>query len=136
MNIPNQKTEEFIMRIQNPMRIQDRIQGRIQAPVLRAAMLSLALSTSCMAYSQGQPPGGQGGPGGEPPRMDVTKTLGVDAKTAKTVEQILREDREKHDAVRNETNQKLAKVLSREQIEKLHQMMPRPPRGDGPPRRD
>lgn len=133
MNIPNNETQEFIMRIQNPMRIQDRIQDRIQAPVLRAAVLSFALTTSCLAYSQGQPPGG---PGGEPPRMDVTKSLGVDAKTAKAVEQILREDREKHDAVRNETNQKLAKVLSREQIEKLRQMMPRPPRGDAPPPRN
>ena len=136
MNIPNDETKEFIMRIQNPKRIQDRIQDRIQTPLLHAAVLSLALTTSCLAYSQGQPPGGPGGPGGEPPRMDVAKSLGVDAKTAKTVEQILREDHEKHDAVRNETNQKLAKVLSREQLEKLHQMMPRPPRGDGPPPRN
>lgn len=140
MNMSKQKTKEFIMRIQNPMRIQDRIQDRIQSPLLRAAVLGLALTASCLAYSQGysqgQPPGGPGGQGGEPPRMDVAKSLGVDTKTAKAVEQILREDREKHDAVRNETHQKLSKVLSREQIEKLHQMMPRPPRGDAPPRRD
>ena len=124
------------MRIQNPQRIQDRIQSRIQLPALHAVVLSLALSTSCLAYSQDQPPGGPGGQRGEPPRLDVAKSLGVDARTAKAVEQILREEREKHMALRNETEQKLSKVLSREQIEKLHQMMPRPPRGDAPPPRN
>ncbi|HEX7647156.1 MAG TPA: hypothetical protein VF450_07090 [Noviherbaspirillum sp.] len=113
------------MRIQSPQ--------PIRAALLRTVAMSLALSASCLAYSQGQPPGG---PGGEPPRMEFAKSLGLDAKTAKAVEQIMREDREKHMAVRRETDQKLTKVLSREQLDKLHQMMPHPPRGDAPPRKD
>ncbi len=83
--------------------------------------------------------------GGRPPKIDVASALSVDAKTAQAVEQVLEEqhakhralqgDREamhaKHEALRTETDQKLAKYLTKEQIEKLHQLMPKPPRPEG-----
>lgn len=65
------------MRIQHPL--------HIHVALLRTVVISLAFTASCLAYSQAQLPGR---PAGEPPRTDFAKSLGVDTKTAKAVEQI------------------------------------------------
>ncbi len=84
------------------------------------------------------------------PKIDFGKELGLDAKTAANVQQILQQQREKrralipaeeamrakHDALRQETDQRLAQVLNQTQLAKLHQLMPRPPRPAHPPRPD
>ena len=90
-------------------------------------------------------------PDGPPPRIDFAGALQIDAKTAQAVDQILREQHEKRkalgldhetikaklDALRQETDEKLSKVLTLEQRTKLHQVQPKPPRPDDrPPGKD
>lgn len=90
-----------------------------------------------------------------PQRKNIGMELGLDAKTAAAVKQILDQQREQHraqmlawqkqdqptresrkaqrDALRKQTEQKLAKLLSPQQIDKLHQFLPKPPRPPRPP---
>ncbi len=107
----------------------------------RPALLSLAIALAlplAQAQSHDHPP----------PKIDFA-ALGIDAKTAAAVEKVLREQhekrrmldtereatREKMEALRRETDQKLAALLSPEQLKKLQELRPRPPRPDGPPPR-
>jgi len=59
------------------------------------------------------------------PPMDVAAALGIDADRAAQVQQILRASREKMraamDAIRSETDQQLAAILSPEEIKRLHE---------------
>jgi|GEM_PF-4353720 Spy/CpxP family protein refolding chaperone len=91
----------------------------------------LALSTlllaaaSCMA---------QQGP--MPPRLDVAAVTGADAKTAQAAEKLLRDQHDKIEAIRADTDTQLAKLLTPAQLDKLHEAMRknRPEgRSDGPP---
>jgi hypothetical protein len=82
-----------------------------------------------------------------PPKIDFANALGIDAKKAQAVDKVLREQhekrraldierhaaREKKEALRRETDRKLAAILSADQLKKLHELMPRPPHPDGPP---
>ncbi|HEX7645684.1 MAG TPA: hypothetical protein VF472_26060 [Burkholderiaceae bacterium] len=81
-------------------------------------------SASCLAQ-QGQMP---------PPRIDVAAITGADAKTAQAVERVLREQHEKIDAIRRDTDIQLGKLLSSAQLDKLHEAM-RKNRPEGPPQR-
>ena len=80
-------------------------------------------SASCLAQ-QGQ----------MPPRVDVAAVTGADAKTAQAVEKLLREQHEKIDAIRRDTDTQLGKLLSPAQLDKLHEAM-RKNRPDGPPQK-
>ena len=80
-----------------------------------------------------------------PPKIDFRTALGIDADTAQALDQVLREQHQKRealhaeheaarakmDALRAETDKKLAALLSAAQIRKLHEL--RPPRPDRPP---
>lgn len=106
-------------------------------PALAPLVFALALPLA-QAQSPDRPP---------PPKIDFAGALGLDAKTAQAVDKVLREQhekrraldierhaaREKMEALRRETDQKLAAILSADQLKKLHDLMPRPPRPDGPP---
>ena len=110
---------------------------------LLAFVVAIATSSSVFANPQKQD--------GPPPRIDFASALQIDAKTAQAVEQILREQHEKRvamgidhetvkaklDTLRQETDQKLSRILTVEQRAKLHQLLPKPPRPDErPPTRD
>jgi hypothetical protein len=102
-----------------------------------------------VAFAQGTPR-----PDGPPPRIDVAKVLGIDAARTKKVEAILdashekrhalREQRDaakddasreavraKMEAIREDTRKQLAAVLTPEEMKKLHDALPKPPRPDG-----
>ena len=66
-----------------------------------------------------------------PPRIDVAAVTGADAKTATAVERVMRDHHDKMEALRQETDAQLAKLLNPAQLEKLHQAMRknRPPEG-------
>ena len=83
----------------------------------------LFASTSCPA---------QQGP--MPPRIDVAAVTGADAKTAQAVERALRDQHEKIDAIRRDTDAQLAKLLTPVQLDKLHEAM-RKNRPEGAPQR-
>ena len=82
-----------------------------------------------------------------PPKIDFASELGIDAKKAQAVDKVLREQHEKRraldyerhaahekmEALRRETDQKLAAILSADQLKILRELLPRPPRPDGPP---
>lgn len=82
-----------------------------------------------------------------PLKIDFASALGIDTKKAQAVDKVLREQHEKRrsldierhaahekmEGLRRETDQKLAAILSPDQLKKLHDLMPRPPRPDGPP---
>ncbi|MBI1890437.1 MAG: hypothetical protein HYS18_07320 [Burkholderiales bacterium] len=67
---------------------------------------------------------------GIPPRPDLASALGADAKTAQAVEQVMRDHREKMEDLRKQTDMKLSKLLTEEQLRKLHQMHSRRPHQD------
>jgi hypothetical protein len=95
----------------------------------------------------------QGPPGGPPPRIDIAALLNIDAAKAQSVQAILDDGRKQmhalreqgkpaddaararmHDAmeaIHQDTDKKLAAILTPDQISKLKAAMPRPP---GPPR--
>jgi Spy/CpxP family protein refolding chaperone len=92
---------------------------------LLAAFLATA-STVALAQPADAPPRD------DPPRRpDIARLLNLDATRAAKVEAILRAQREKMHALREETDRQLATVLTAAELEKLHQALPRPP---GPPR--
>lgn len=84
----------------------------------------LFASASCLAQ-QGQMP---------PPRVDVAAVTGADAKTAQAVERLLREQHDKIDAIRRDTDTQLGKLLTSAQLDKLHEAM-RKNRPEGPPQK-
>ncbi len=84
----------------------------------------LIASASCMAQ-QGQ----------MPPRIDVAAVTGADAKTAQAVEHALRDQHDKIDAIRRDTDAQLAKLLTPAQLDKLHEAMRKNRPADGPPQR-
>lgn len=115
----------------------------IQHPIGKY-VLSLAIAASLtLAHAQqrGAPPDGR------PPRIDFASALALDPTTAQAVGQVLHEQHEKHrtlgldaetvrsrhEAIRQETDEKLAKLLTAGQLEKLHQLLPKPPGGDRHP---
>jgi len=91
--------------------------------------------------------------GGHPPRIDIAALLDVDAAKAQQVQSVLDDGRsqmralreqgrptdeasrekrrEAVEAIRQDTDKKLAAILTPEQVAKLKAAMPRPP---GPPR--
>jgi hypothetical protein len=112
---------------------------------IRPVVLSLILVTVLpFAQSQAQPQGQA--PDGRPPRIDFASVLSLDARTAQAFEQVMREHREKRraldidleamharqEALRQETDQKLAKILTPEQLKKFNQLRPQPPHREGP----
>lgn len=126
--------------------------------LLASMSLALGALVLCLdlplAHAQGRhdgpPPGGQGRDGGRderpaPRKIDFVKELGVDAKTAQALDNVLREHHEKrmalhreggdmrskHEALRKSMDEKLAKLLNKQQLAKLHQLMPRPPEHAG-----
>ena len=107
----------------------------------RSILASLAFTS---AVGSAQTP-----PYGAPPRVDVATLLNLDSSRAQQVDAILKAAREKMraahkqigrptdettrtmmraamDAIRVDTDQQLATVLSAEEIVKLHEAMPRP----------
>ncbi|HEX8955597.1 MAG TPA: hypothetical protein VF798_04955 [Burkholderiaceae bacterium] len=84
----------------------------------------LFASASCLAQPSQMPP----------PRVDVAAVTGADAKTAQAVERLLREQHEKIDAIRRDTDTQLGKLLSPAQLERLHEAM-RKNHPEGPPQR-
>lgn len=68
---------------------------------------------------------------------DIKALLGIDSKTAASVERILQEQHDKHEQLRRDTDDKLSKLLSTTQLETLHRNIPPPPppkaRSDAPP---
>jgi hypothetical protein len=117
--------------------------------VTRPMIACLAIF-STVAFAQAQQR-----PDGPPPRIDVAKVLNIDAARAQKVEAILKASHDKRmalreqmgpgkdeasreamraqmRAIREDTDKQLAAVLSPEELKKLHDAMPRPPRrGDG-----
>ena len=69
-----------------------------------------------------------------PPRIDVAAVTGADAKTSQSVEQVLRDQHDKIDAIRRDADARLAKLLTPAQLDKLHEAM-RKNRPDGPTQR-
>jgi Spy/CpxP family protein refolding chaperone len=67
-------------------------------------------------------------PDGPPPPIDVAKALNIDAARAQKVDAILKSAREKQRALREDTDRQLAAVLSPEELARLREAMPRPPR--------
>lgn len=80
----------------------------------------LAASASCLAQQ-----------GGMPPRIDVAAVTGADTKTAQAAERLLRDQHDKIEAIRQDTDTQLAKLLTPAQFDKLHEAM-RKNRPDGP----
>ncbi len=71
-------------------------------------------------------------------KPDLVALLGVDQQTAGAVDQVLQQTRQKHmalaqnmrkehDALREQTDARLAQLLSSAQLEKLHENLPPPP---------
>ena len=111
-------------------------------PLTLSLMLAIAGTFALpLAYSQG--------PDGPPQRIDFAGALGLDATTASAFEQVMRAqharrkelgiDREtlqvKHELLRQETDQKLAKLLTPQQLKKFHELRQKPP-GHERPRRE
>jgi hypothetical protein len=97
---------------------------------MRSPALLLAAALTTAAVAQPMP----GGPPGPPPRIDFARELGVSSAKAAQVESILANEREQHRAAREKARAELAKVLTPEELARLEQLMPRPPRppGHGP----
>ena len=94
-------------------------------------MLSLAIAAWAQTPPQGGGPGGAQGPGGAggpPPRPDFARELGLSAEKAAQLESVLKAEREQMDRMRAENRSKLAAVLTPEQLARLEQMRPGPPR--------
>lgn len=94
-----------------------------QSRLQRAALIFLFACGSAAAQ-QGNPP----------PRIDVATVTGANAATAQAVDRILREHHDKMEALRNDTDGKLSKLLTPAQLDKLHEAMRQNHRADGPPR--
>ena len=118
----------------------------------RSILASLAF-TSTVAGAQAFPPYGT------PPRVDVAALLNLDSTRAQQVDAILKTSHEKMraareqigrptddtmrttlraamDAIRVDTDQQLATVLSADEIVKLHAALPRPGERGRPPKQD
>lgn len=79
----------------------------------------------------------QAGPPPTPSRAQLSEELGVGAEQATRLEEVLRRDRLRHDAAREQTRQEIAALkLNREQQARLDRQLAPPPRrepGERPP---
>lgn len=88
------------------------------------ALLFISISSSAQQGPQQSPP----------PRIDVAAVTGADAKTAQAVERLMRDQHDKIEAIRRDTDTRLGKLLTPAQLDKLHDAM-RKNRPEGPPQK-
>ena len=104
-----------------------------------AAMAALAaLPASADEPQEGrQPPGRDRSRASMPMKPDFAKALSISPEKAAQVEAILARQREEMRKIHERSRAELAKVLTPEQLAKVEEMRPRPPRpsgADSPPR--
>lgn len=100
---------------------------------MKRPALTLALLAALAAIGAHAQPG----PPPAPSRTQLAQDLGLGAEQAARLEDVLRRDRQRHEAAREQTRQEVAALkLSREQLARIDRQLAPPPRrepGERPP---